>query len=144
MFAIWLAADLKLAPQVPNHMDRIEREFRKQQKQLWVQRVKESKFAIMLVLVMLIILSWNIYRSNEKVIESERLSGVLVGIHQVQGNLGSPITMLSIRLNNGESAMVTAPTNLVVRNQAEVEIIKGKTEQGSVYYYFGSYKGGSQ
>lgn len=125
-------------------MDRIEREFRKQQKQPWVQRVKESKFAIMLVLVMLIILSWNIYRSNEKVIESERLSGVLVGIHQVQGNLGSPITMLSIRLNNGESAMVTAPTNLVVRNQAEVEIIKGKTEQGSVYYYFGSYKGGSQ
>ncbi|HLQ24722.1 MAG TPA: hypothetical protein VK138_02460 [Acidiferrobacterales bacterium] len=117
-------------------MDRIERELREQQKQIWIQRIRESKFAIVFALVIVIILSWNIYRSTDRVIENEKLFGVLAGIHQVQGNLGSSTTMLSIKLNNGENVMVTAPANFVVRIHAEVEIIRGKTEQGSVYYYF--------
>ena len=121
-------------------MDRIEQELKNQQKRIWFQRIKESKFAIGLLLVIVIVLSWNIYRSTDTVIENEKLFGVLDGIHQVQGNLGSSTTMLSIKLNNGENALVTAPANLVVRENAEVEVIRGKTEQGSVYYYFSSYR----
>src|SRR5713226_1014285 len=110
-------------------MDRIERELREQQKQIWIQRIRESKFAIVFALVIVIILSWNIYRSTDRVIENEKLFGVLAWIHQVQGNLGSSTTMLSIKLNNGENVMVTAPANFVVRIHAEVEIIRGKTEK---------------
>lgn len=121
-------------------MDRIEQELKNQQKQIWFQRIKESKFAIGFMLVIVIILSWNIYRSTDKVTENEKLFGVLDGIHQVQGNLGSSTTMLSIKLNNGENVLVTAPANLVVKENAEVEVIRGKTEQGSVYYYFSSYR----
>ena len=121
-------------------MNRVEQELKNLQRQIWLQRIKESKFAIGLILVIVILLSWNIYRGADKVIESEKLFGVLVGIHQVQGNLGSSTTMLSIKLNNGESVLVTAPANLVVKENAEVEVIRGKTEQGSVYYYFSSYR----
>ena len=121
-------------------MDRIEQELKNQQKRIWFQRIKESKFAIGFILVIVIILSWNIYRSTDKVIENEKLFGVLDGIHQVQGNLGSSTTMLSIKLNNGENVLVTAPANLVVKENAEVEVIRGKTEQGSVYYNFSSYR----
>ena len=121
-------------------MDRIEQELRNQQKRLWIRRIRESKFAIGFLLVIVIALSWNIYRSTDKVIENEKLFGVLDGIHQIQGNLGSSTTMLSIKLNNGENVLVTAPANLVVRENAEVEVIRGKTEQGSVYYYFSSYR----
>ena len=70
----------------------------------------------------------------------ETLFGVLVGLHQVQGNLGSSTTMLAIKLNNGESVLVTAPVNLLIRDGAEVKIIRGKTKHGSVYYYFSGYK----
>ena len=121
-------------------MDRIEQELKNQQKRIWFQRIKESKFAIGFLLVIVIVLSWSIYRSTDKVIENEKLFGVLDGIHQVQGNLGSSTTMLSIKLNNGNNVLVTAPANLVVKENAEVEVIRGKTEQGSVYYYFSSYR----
>ena len=121
-------------------MDKVEQELKNQRKRIWFQLINESKFAIGFLLVIVIVLSWNIYRSTDKVIENEKLFGVLDGIHQVQGNLGSSTTMLSIKLNNGENVLVTAPANLVVREHAEVEIIRGKTEQGSVYYYFNSYR----
>ena len=121
-------------------MDRIEQELKNQRKRIWFQLIRESKFAIGFLLVIAIVLSWNIYRSTDRVIENEKLFGVLDGIHQVQGNLGSSTTVLSIKLNNGENVLVTAPANLVVREHAEVEIMRGKTEQGSVYYYFSSYR----
>ena len=121
-------------------MDRIEQELKNQRKRIWFQLIRESKFAIGFLLVIAIVLSWNIYRSTDRVIENEKLFGVLHGIHQVQGNLGSSTTVLSIKLNNGENVLVTAPANLVVREHAEVEIMRGKTEQGSVYYYFSSYR----
>jgi len=121
-------------------MDRIDQELKNQRKRVWIQRIKESKFAIGFVLAIIGVLLWNIYRSTDKVIESEKLFGVLEGIHQVQGNLGSTTTMLSIKLNNGENVLVTAPSNFVVKENAEVEVIRGKTEHGSVYYYFNSYR----
>ena len=121
-------------------MDRIEQELKNQQKQIWFQRIKESKFAISFVLMIMIVLSWNIYRSTDKIIENEKLFGVLDVIHQVQGNFGSPTTMLSIKLNNGEIVWVTASANFVIRENTEVEIIRGKTKHGSVYYYFSSYR----
>ena len=121
-------------------MDKVEQELKNQQKRIWFQRIKESKFAIGFLLVIVIVLLWNTYRSTDKVMENEKLFGVLDGIHQVQGNLGSSTTMLSIKLNNGENVLVTAPANLVVRKNAAVGIIRGKTEQDSVYYYFSGYR----
>jgi hypothetical protein len=47
--------------------------------------------------------------------------------------------MLSIKLKNGEHVMVTAPASFVIKIDAEVEIVKGKTQQGSIYYYFSNY-----
>lgn len=120
-------------------MSKIERVLIEQQKKIWFQRVKESKFAIGFILVILFILSWNIYRSTDKVIENEKINGVLLGVHQIQGNLGSTTTMLSIKLNNGDNIMVTAPAYLVVKKQAKVEVIKAMTEQGAVHYYFSAY-----
>lgn len=120
-------------------MNSIE-ELSTQQKRIWFQQIRKSKFAIGFVLVIAIILSWNIYRSTDKIFEHEKLFGILVGIHQIQSNLGSSTTMLSIKLNNGENVMVRAPANLIVKEHAEVEIIRGKTQQGSVYYYFSNYR----
>ncbi len=121
-------------------MDRFEKKIRNQQKQIWLQRIKESKFAIGFMLAIIFILTWNIYKSTDKVIETDKLVGVLKGIHQVQGNLGSSTTVLSIKLNNGENVLVTAPANLVIKQGAEIEVIRGKTEQDSVHYYFSSYR----
>ncbi|MEY4729373.1 MAG: hypothetical protein RL020_531 [Pseudomonadota bacterium] len=121
-------------------MNRIEQELKNQQKRIWFERIKESKFPIGFLMVIVMVLSWNIYRATDKIKENEKLLGVLDGIHQVQGNLGSSTTMLSIELSNGENVLVTAPVNLVVRENTEVEVIRGTTEHGSVYYYFSRYK----
>ena len=121
-------------------MDKTEQELTKHQRQIWIQRIKESKFVIGLVLMIVIILSWNIYRSTDSIVKSEKMFGVISGIHQVQSNVGSSPTMLAVKLSNGESVIVTAPANLVIRMDAEVEIIRGRSAQGSVYYYFSSYR----
>ena len=120
-------------------MDKIESALRAQRKRIWLRRIKESRFAVGTVVVIAILLSWNIYRSGDRIIESEKLSGVLVGIHQVQSNLGSSTTLLAIKLNNGERVMVTAPANFIIKMDAKVEVVKSKTEQGSFQYYFGNY-----
>lgn len=91
-------------------------------------------------MVIISILSWNIYRSSDTIKESKKIVGVLEGMHQVQGNLGSNVTMLSIRLKHGQNVMVTAPSNLQIRKNAEVEMIEGQSEQGYTYFYFSKYK----
>lgn len=121
-------------------MNRIERAIKEQRKRDLFQRIKESKVGIVIVVLVVVVLSWNVYRSTDKVTKQSKLSGVLVGIHQVQGNLGSTTTKLSIRLNNGETVLVTAPEQFVVRSGAEVEIIRGNTAQGAVYHHFGGYR----
>ncbi len=121
-------------------MDRIEEELRNQQRQIFIKRISESKFTLGFMLAIVIVLSWNIYKSTDRVNESEIMYGVLIGLHQVQGNLGSTTTMLSIKLNKGETALVTAPDNIVINKGSEVAVIKGTTKQGSVYYYFSGYR----
>lgn len=121
-------------------MDRFEKAVREQQKRDLFQHIKESRAGIVIVALVLAALSWNVYRSTDKMTERSRLSGVLVGVHQVQGNLGSTTTKLSIRLNSGETVLVTAPEPFVVRSGAEVEVIRDKTAQGAVYHHFGGYR----
>ncbi len=121
-------------------MDRNEPHLTKLQKLIWTQDVRDSKVAIGLVLMIVILLSWNIYRSTDTIVKSEKMTGVISGIHQVQSNVGSSPTMLAVKLSNGESVIVTAPANIVIRMNAEVEIVRGKSAQGSVYYYFSRYR----
>lgn len=121
-------------------MERFERARRETGRRILFQRLKESKTAIVFVLLIVAALSWSVYRGTDKVIEQNTLSGVLVGIHQVQGKLGSATTRLSIRLSNGETVMVVAPINFIVRTGSEVVVIRDKTAQGAVYHYFGGYK----
>ena len=121
-------------------MSKIDKELREQRIRLWLSDITRSKFTIVFLLAIVAILSWNIYRSSDEVIESEELQGVLVGIHQVQGNLGSGTTMLAIKLNNGNDVMVTAPEGLVIHKNSNVLIYKDKTEKGFVYYNFKSYR----
>ena len=121
-------------------MGRIEQEIKNQNREILIQRIKESKYSIAFVLLIVIILLYNVYRSTDKIIKSEKLSGVLVGLHQEQTNLGSTTAKLFIKLKNGELIMTATPVDFVVKNNSEVIITKSLTEQGRVYYYFNSYK----
>ncbi len=121
-------------------MKKIDEELRQQRKKIWIEQIKQSKFSIGLVLVIVVILSWNIYKSSDRLVESQSIYGTLIGIHQVQTNLGSSARMLSVELENGERVIVAAPENFVAENQAEVELSKGESAQGSVYYYFVGYR----
>lgn len=121
-------------------MEKIEQALKGQKKRELFQRLKESKVGIVIVFLVVVVLSWNVYCSTDKVNEQNNQSGVLVGMHQVQGNLGSTTTKLSIRLENGETILVTAPEKFVMRSGAGVEVIRDKTEQGAVYYHFGGYR----
>lgn len=121
-------------------MDRIEKELSARKRRIWLQRIMESKLAITFIVLFVIALSWSVYQSTDKVIENDKIYGVLIGMHQVQGNLGSSTTKLSIKLNNGDTVLVTAPDNFVVRDGAEVNLVRDKTEHGSVYYHFVSYR----
>ena len=121
-------------------MDRDEQHLTKLQKLILTQDVRDSKVAIGLVLMIVIVLSWNIYRSTDTIVKSEKMIGVINGIHQVQSNAGASPTMLAVKPSNGESVIVTAPANFVIRMDAEVEIIRGKSAHGSVYYYFSGYR----
>lgn len=121
-------------------MERIEQAIKEQQKRALFQRIKESKAGVTFVFLVVVAFSWNVYRSADKVTEQSNLSGVLVGRHQVQGNLGSTTTKLSIQLNNGETVLVTAPDKFIMQSGAEVEVIRDKTEHGAAYYHFGGYR----
>ena len=122
-------------------MDKIQRTLLKLNIERWYQDIKESKFAVGFLIVIVLILSWNIYRSSDKIADSKKINGQLVGLHQVQGNLGSSVTMLSIKLENGKNVMVTSPYNLPIKKNEKVEIIEGISEQGYTYYYFSKYEG---
>ena len=120
-------------------MDRIEKETRSLQKQTLIQQFKESKTTVAIVVLVVLVLSWNVHKSSDKVIAHEKLSGVLIGTHLVQRKSAPSATMLSVRLDSGDILTVVAPSRFVTQMRAEVEIYKDTTEQGSVYYHFGQY-----
>jgi hypothetical protein len=119
---------------------KIEQAFYDEKKRAWRLGIKQSKFAVAILCIIAAVLIWNIYRSSAKVIESEKLSGVLVGSHHVLRKSSPPTNMLSIKLNSGETIIVTTPPGTPIRESADVEIIKGKTNRGPDYYYFSGYK----
>jgi len=123
-----------------NPMKRLEQAIKEQQKRDMFLRIKESRTGIAFLIIIIVALTFNIYKSLDKASEQSHLSGVLVGMHQVQSNLGSTTTKLSIRLENGETILVTAPAEIIIRSGAEVDVIRLKTTQGSVYHYFSGYK----
>jgi len=121
-------------------MDKVEQAFVEEKKQAWIGAVKQSKFAIGLLFVIVGILSWNIYRSSETVTVSEKFEGIVIGAHHVQRKSPPSMTMLSIKLDSGEVVMVAGPLDKPIRMNSEVEVIKGKTDQGREHYYFSAYK----
>ena len=120
-------------------MKNIDQELRDNNKHIVFQRFKESKLGISFILLFIAAGSWAIYKKLDAAIENSKISGILVGLHQVQSDLRNSITMLSIKLEDGSNVLVNAPDDFIVKHQANVEIIKSKTEQGSVYYYFSRY-----
>jgi len=120
-------------------MERVKRELWQQTASAWARGVAKSKFAVGFLVVIVAILSWNIYKSTDKSVKSETVEGELVGLHQVQGNTGSSISKLSIRLNDGHNTLVTAPVGIPIKPGAKIHLSVTTTEQGSVYYKFIGY-----
>jgi len=74
-------------------MNKIDEELRGQRKKIWLEQIKESKFSIGLVLVIVVILSWNIFKSADRLVETQSIYGTLIGIHQLQTDFGSSARM---------------------------------------------------
>ena len=121
-------------------MDRVKREIRQQTAASWAGSLSKSKFAIGFVVVIVAILSWNIYKSTDQPLSTEQVTGELIGIHQVQGNTGSTVSMLAIRLANNHSTLVPAPVGIPIKPGTKVNLLVTTTEQGSVYHAFIGYK----
>jgi len=121
-------------------MDRVKRKIRQQTAGAWVSGLLKSKFAVGFVIVIVAILSWNIYKSTDQPVSSEKITGELMGVHQVQGNTGSSVSMLAIRLAGGHSTLVTAPVGIPIKPGAKVLLSVTTTEQGSVYHAFIGYQ----
>lgn len=117
----------------------IEKALKKEKLQAWSQGLKKSSFAIVILLSIVLALLWSIYKSGDQVIHQEKISGQLVGLHQVQSKFRVTTRILSINIPHEGTVQVIAPEGLIIKKNAMVEIIKGTTEQGAVYYYFKGY-----
>lgn len=117
----------------------IEKAIRNEHRHAWVQSLKKSPLAIAIVLLILIVLVWYIYKSGDKPIQQEKILGELVGLHQVQSKFRSTIKMLSIKIPDQGIVTVTAPAGMIFKHNKKVELVKVITEQGSVHYYFSRY-----
>lgn len=117
----------------------IEEAIKKEQLHAWVQGLKKSPLAIIILLLVVLVLLWNIFKSGDKVIHQEKIFGELVGLHQVQGKFRATTRALSIKIPNEGIVPVIAPEGMIIKNNAIVELDKITTEQGAVYYYFKRY-----
>ena len=120
-------------------MGRIELELRKLNREKYIKWIKESKGSIAFIVILILVQVYNVYRSSDVIIKTEEITGVLVGLHQKQSNLGSTASILSIKLDNGIIVNSPATINFVAKINNEVLVTKNITEQGNVYYYFQSY-----
>ncbi len=124
-------------------MDRIAKEVQRQGRESWRKAIAKSKFAIGFVFIVLAVLAWNIYKANDRVVKSEKITGRVVGVHQFQGNTGSAHSRLSVQLKNGQTVLVQAPVGYPIRSGSLLEVSRVETEQGSVYYQYVGYVEGS-
>ncbi len=115
-------------------MDRVSKEIRRQTLQDWWLGITQSKFVIGFVLLIGLSLGWNIYKAGDRVSESKVVAGKIVGVHQIQGNTGSSVSMLAVRLESGETQMVVQPIGFIVKADETVRLSMSATEQGSVHY----------
>ncbi len=120
-------------------MDKIEKSLLKMKIERFYQEAKESTFAIFFLMLIVGVLSWNIYRSSDRINETNTVYGTLVGLHQNQSHLGSAVSMLSIKLDTGKTIIVTKPYNTPISVGKRVEVTAGLSEQGLTYYYFQKY-----
>lgn len=120
-------------------MDRVAKEIRRQALGDWWLGIKQSKFAIGFVLLIVLVLSWNIYKAGDRVSESKVVAGKIVGVHQIQGNTGSSVSMLAVRLESGETQLVVKPIGFIVKIDEVVHLSMSATEQGSVHYRIAGY-----
>lgn len=117
----------------------IEEALKKEQLHAWSLGLKKSFFAMVILVAVLLALLWSIYKSGDRVIHREKILGQLVGLHQIQSKFRATTRTLSIKVPNEGTVQVTAPEGLIIKKNAIVEIDKGTTEQGAVYYYFRGY-----
>lgn len=117
----------------------VEEAVKKEQLQARLQGLKKSPFAIVFLLSVVLALLWSIYKSSDQVIHREKILGQLVGLHQVQSKFRATTRVLSIKVPNEGTVQVIAPEGLIIKKNAIVEVDKGTTEQGTVYYYFRGY-----
>jgi hypothetical protein len=123
-------------------MGNFEDKLRQQKNNVLIYGVRQSNIAIVLILLVVMLLSWNIYKSTDKVIASDNVYGTSIGIHQIQRYIGSTSTILAVKLNDGEIVTAATPETFFVKINAKVEIIRYKMRQGGVYYQFNRYIGG--
>ena len=121
-------------------MDNIDKLIKEEKRQSLIKSIKESRSTLVFILIIILVLSWSIYRNTDTVVENTVLNGTLVGIHQLQENDGSTTTKLSIELDNGNNVLVATPINFTYKNNAKVEINMVKTEQNRTYYSFICYE----
>ena len=79
-------------------MNKIDRELRKLEKEAFLENLKNSKLAILLMLLIIPILFWGAFRGPDKTIKSEIIVGYVVGTHQIQSLVGSTESRLSVKL----------------------------------------------
>jgi hypothetical protein len=135
-------SDLLLITQTPLSatMKRIDQAIEEQQKHEILSHLKEFRVVIVIAVLVVIALLALVYHLTGKVIAETTLSGRLVGVHHVPARTSAGYNKLSIELANGDTVLVNAPGNLLIRAGSEVEIIRVETENNLVHYRFSRYR----
>ncbi len=120
-------------------MEQVSKEIRRETLRHWWLILTQSKLAIVFSIVILAALVWSVYKSSDSILTSEVIEGKVIGVHQIQGNTGSNVSMLAIQLRSSAKIMVLKPNNVPVKQGKMANVSKAISEQGSVYYYFLEY-----
>ena len=95
--------------------------------------------AIGLVVGFIAILVFGVYLKTERPVATAEYIGTLEGVHQIQGNTGSNVSVFFVRLPNGELIRVTPPEMTPFTNGARVRVFERTGESGRKTYSFAGY-----
>ena len=116
--------------------NKIDNVLKDHSKGFWVKKIKESKFAILFILILAGIMIYQSILPREVTVETINIEGKLLGVHQIQTITGSPDSKYSVQLITGQNVLLHQPGNIQFRKDARVIVTKSITDRGNVYYNF--------
>lgn len=103
-----------------------------------VRAVRANLVGFGLVIGVVAILSFNVYRSQDRELSSAEVEGTLRGVHVQQGYAGTS-TLFAVALTSGEVVLVRPPDGTKFKENARVTLVRHGTAHGNQDFSFKSY-----